>query len=179
MARLEVSRDEVLAWMAASGCGPAEAARHFGVPSGTIKAWSFKARRATGATAQPQPRNHTTTPVIHLAPPVKHEVPPEVLDDLREGMALRAKRMRTLDEKAESSMESARILVLLAEKVDMVGDAVEGKTKPDTTTADPAEVRTQIERWASSMGLRLVPEGTEAGPVPADGYDATTAGGTA
>ena len=71
MARLDVTRDEVLAWMAASGSGPTEAARHFGIPSGTIKIWQFRMRREAGhETAKPKPRNHATSPaVLQLLPP--------------------------------------------------------------------------------------------------------------
>ena len=172
MARLDVTRDEVLAWMAASGSGPTEAARHFGIPSGTIKIWQFRMRREAGhETAKPKPRNHATSPaVLQLLPPAppRLSMSAKVAAHIRAGIDARAERLEAVG-KGESYMQSAQILVMLAERIGLVSDVVDERTTP-TAAPEPVDVIAAATAILEAHGRLPAEPG-------ADTYDPETASG--
>lgn len=59
-------RDEVLAWMAATGMGYRRAAEHFGLPVERVKKWSQRAKEGIASVASPPPAK----PPVPQRPPV-------------------------------------------------------------------------------------------------------------
>lgn len=160
MAEVVVGSEEVLAYMAATGCGPTEAARHFGVPTGTVKAWHHRARKRAAATgdAPPQPqlrnprRDGARTPAeLHMLPPPKQQLPPELKSRALAAVEVRLTRLAgPVDAKEESPADSAKIVGQLLDRFALFGELDKGaapaEEMPDLAT--PEGEAALVERMA-------------------------------
>lgn len=139
--KIHVSRDEVLAWMAADpgNRGPAVASRHFGIKADTVRQWLKRARDEAGVTAS---RNGTVG-TVHLLPPPPVSpllVPPQkpVLPPSMQAVARRA--CRALIERIEhlaptaDPKEAAAMFAALTDRFDVIGNI---KPQSRKSAADP------------------------------------------
>lgn len=146
--KITVSRDEVLAWMAADPPhrGPTLAARHFGLKPATVKQWAKRARDEAGVA--PQPRHRVTAELHVLPPPLPPPVSPVVITreaeekplpvDLHDlGVEVLRSVLTAMRDGAGKAKpgELAQILAAVGDRLPVLGDA---RKRGDTpTTAEP------------------------------------------
>ena len=151
-------RDEVLAWLREAPIRNAnDAAKHFGIPPGTIRSWKKRER-------DERPRGELTLldrPAPQPAEPVE---PPAgaLLDKARLALAYRLERLaQPVNVAEESPADSARIVASLLERLPAI-EGLEPIKKLDPTTdegtkaliealkAFPADVREVMRRALAS-----------------------------
>lgn len=162
--KITVSRDEVLAWIAADPAtrGPTEAAKTFGIKKATVTSWQRRQRIAAGvATAQPG----GATGVLHVLPAlapepdrkaVEHTVtlpPKPTLPPSMQGLARRAtramlERMVEVAPRADAK-ETAAMFAALTDRFDILGTIKPERRKASGEPGTPEWMAEQVELAAA------------------------------
>lgn len=173
--KITVSRDEVLAWMAAENAGPAAAGRHFGISPQTVRTWLARARSRAGVAVGETPKRNGATGELHVLPTLgspgqKPSLPivitreaeekplPVDLHDLGvEVLRSVLAAMRDGAAKAKPG-ELAQILAAVGDRLPVLGDARKRGDTVETAAPGTAEWLAEQVELAAALPPEVIAE---------------------
>jgi len=162
MAGARPSRDQVVAWMRKTGKGQKMAAKHFGIPVGTIKTWLHRARirgetpgTQDAETCDPGARPGTgegSPPAVdHRAPETAARALDDIAGTLADAARVRAVHLAQAASVGRGEKDTAIALGIIVDKLKIIRE-MEGGSRPGPGAAGGPDAARRVLRALGGGG---------------------------